>query len=86
MATIDRQLKEKLLADPGARYHVIVRTDSDASRVAERCAQRGITVNRTFSLVPGLALTATGEEVLSLEKEPHVTHIELDQAVHASGQ
>lgn len=81
MATMDESLRYRILQAPCDEYHVIVRTDREASRLAEQCRQQGIAVHHQFTLLPGLALTATGEALLALADNPHVRRIEADREV-----
>ncbi len=83
MTEIDERLRYRLLEAPGEEFHVIVRTDGDAAPIARQCERSGLTVHREFRLLPGLAVTATGEALLALAHHPHVTHIEADQDVQA---
>ncbi len=79
MATIDESFRQDLVQHPKQSYRVIVRTASEAALVAEHCAHQGMTIHHQYRLLPGLALTATGEALLALAAHPAVTHIEPDQ-------
>jgi hypothetical protein len=81
MATIDRTLQARMMREPDQEFSVIVRTDREVREVVEQCVHHGIIVHHQFRLVPGLALTATGEALLELAENPHVTRIEPDQEV-----
>jgi hypothetical protein len=83
MVTIDESLRYQILAAPRDEYDVIVRTDGDVAELAEECTHYGMVVHRHFRLVPGFALTATGEALLALADNPHVRRIEADREVRA---
>jgi hypothetical protein len=80
---IESAFRDKLAHDPEAEYDAIVRTDGDAEPVARFCGDCGITVRRRFTLVPGLAVTGTGKDLMALADDARVTAIEPDREIHA---
>jgi len=82
MAKIDPELRRRLQAKPDAHIHAIIRTQRDPAQAAISAGQRGVTVRRQFTLVPGLAVTGPASALLSLLDEPWVASIEEDREVH----
>ena len=81
MATMERGLRERIERDPEAEYDVIVRTSGESEPVARFCAHSGMTIHREFKLVPGLAVTGKGRDLLTLAENPRVLSIEADREV-----
>jgi hypothetical protein len=82
MAGIASELRSKLQRDPNALVHLIVRlTDEPNTHVADVQAL-GITVRRTFTLIPAIAVEGTAAASLALADQPWVLSIEEDKPVH----
>lgn len=73
----------KLRADPDAIFHGIVAVAGDPSRCAIQARALGLTVHRTLSLVPGLALSGPARAFLVLHGQDWALKIEEDRRLRA---
>lgn len=81
MVRIDRELHQKLVADPKQSVALIVRTDGDPQPHLSRLAELGLQVGHQFRLVPGVSVTGTAGAALLLLEEKWVLKIEEDRPV-----
>jgi len=81
MATISPELKAQLTAEPHRSVKLIVRTQDDAASHLAWLAEQGIEVTQQFRLTPGVAVTCTGAQALSLLEQSWVKSVEPDQTV-----
>ncbi len=82
MATISPELKAKLERDPEALVHLIVRVqDAPHKRLDDVCAL-GLTVRRTFTLIPAIAIQGSAAASLQLAQKSWVVSLEEDKLVH----
>ncbi len=86
MAKIEPALRARLQQRPGDSVRLIVRVADDTSQAAARLKEFGVTVHRSFSLIPAFALTCLAETALTLLQEPWVQAIEEDRQVSTQTQ
>lgn len=80
---IDPQLKQAMHAQPDAMFLLLLRVDViDASR-QQILTARHVTIRRSLTLVPTLAVTCTGSTGLDLLNLPWIHHVEEDRPVYA---
>lgn len=82
MAMIDEGFQKELYAHPEREYRAIVRTQAAATPLADECASQGMKVHYRYRMLPGMALTARGKELLALARHPEVLSIEPDERLH----
>jgi hypothetical protein len=82
MSSIAPELKSKLQRDPGAVVNLIVRLKDAPAAHVDDVKARGITVQRTYSLISAMAVQGTASATLALADEPWVLSIEEDKTVH----
>ena len=80
---LDPTLRAQLAAAGDARVALIIRTADKPAQYAAACEALGVEVRYAYNLLPGMAVTATGEAALRLADEPWVISIEPDREVHA---
>jgi len=81
MVKLDKALLQQLQAQPDAVVSLIVRVTGDPRDYVARFEDRGLKVNRVFSLIRGLAVQGTGAAALTLQDEPGVVSLEEDRRV-----
>ncbi len=84
MTQLPADFARALRANPQKQTAVIIRTTLPPADAKPLLETRGFTVTRTFSLMPAVAATATGEAVLALQSVDWITHIEPDSPVHTT--
>ncbi|MBI5305078.1 MAG: hypothetical protein HY868_23300 [Chloroflexi bacterium] len=82
MAGISTQLRTKLQSDPEAIVHLIVRVKDDPQAHVADVQARGLTVQRTFSLIPAMAVEGKAGASLALADQTWVLSVEEDKPVH----
>ena len=80
---VDQTLIALRQADPQATVAAIVRTAEAAEAHRAEVEATGLTVQRVFRLVPGLAVEGKVTDVLALADRLWVRSISLDREVHA---
>jgi hypothetical protein len=78
---IDVDLLERLKADPGAEFRLIVKTEGEPGQYLTHLRALGIEVRRKFKLTRSLAIRARADAALQLADEAWVEKIEEDQIV-----
>ena len=86
MAEISETLRGKLEAAPHKPVDLIVRTESDPARFADRAAELGFSVKHQFRLLPGMAIAGPASGVPALLDEDWVVSVEEDRPVAASSE
>jgi hypothetical protein len=81
MVRIDKELHQKLAADPQLSVALIVRTDGDPGPHLSRLAKMGLQVGHQFRLVPGVSVTGRAGAALLLLEEEWVLKVEEDRPV-----
>ena len=81
MNTIDQTLKQQIRRAPHQVYRVLVRTDSSCKQLARELASQGVTIHRTFRFIRTIVMSASGEFLLSLSQNPHITYIEVEEEI-----
>ncbi len=81
MNAIDQTLKQQIYRDPRQIYQVLVRTDHSYRQLLDELKRQNIIVHRAFRFIRTIALSASGEFLLSLSRNPHILYIELDEEV-----
>jgi hypothetical protein len=82
-AKIDPQLKQTMQAQPNAEYMLLLRVDQIEASNQQALAARGVTIRRSLTLVPTLAVTCTGAVGLNLLDLPWIRRVEEDRPVYA---
>ena len=85
MVKMASALKEKLERDPRAIANVIVMVQGESSAYASQVSALGLTIKRSFTLIPGLAVSGPASAILALANESWVKSIEEDKPVHTMG-
>lgn len=80
---LDPELRARLKAAGDAPVDLIVRTADKPAQYAAQVAALGVEVRHAYTLLPGMAVTASGAAALRLADEPWVIGIEPDRAVRA---
>jgi len=78
-ARIAPQLLERLQADPHTRFALILRVKGMPADLVSELTARGAQVRRIFTLVPGVAVTMTGQDCLALLNFPWLQSVEEDR-------
>ena len=81
MAKISPELEQDLRARPDETVDLIVRTRGDATPRLEWLAAAGLEVTQQFKLVPGVAVSGSGQDALKLLTQDWVLSVETDQPV-----
>jgi hypothetical protein len=81
VSKIERPLKAKLRKLSQGKARLIVRVKGDMSDAATRLAELDVTVLRSFLLIKAVAIRCSGDQALSLLREPWVASIEEDRQV-----
>ncbi len=81
MGKIDKELHQKLAADPERSVALIIRTNGDPTPHLPRLAQLGLQVGHQFKLVPGVSVAGRAAAALSLLNETWILSIEEDRPV-----
>ena len=84
MKRMDEELLERLKADPGAEFKLIVKVEGEPGQYVTRLQALGIEVRRTFKLTRSLAIAARADAALQLADEAWVEKIEEDQIVRTA--
>jgi multidrug efflux pump subunit AcrA (membrane-fusion protein) len=82
-AKIDPQLKQTMQAQPNAEYMLLLRVDQIEASNQQALAARGVTIRRSLTLVPTLAVTCTGAVGLNLLDLSWIRRVEEDRPVYA---
>jgi hypothetical protein len=82
MASIPAELKSKLESDPKATVNLIVRVKDAPDRRLDDVRALGLTVRRTFSLIPAIAIQGSAAASLKLAQKSWVVSLEEDKPVH----
>jgi len=72
-----------LQAHPDESIAAIVRVQTLSPEVERAAMDAGCRVRRRFTLIPSLAVDASGRALMALSDHPHVTRIEPDQDIRA---
>jgi len=78
---IEPSLRAKLQTLLPGEVRLIIRVDGDVPRAATRLMEQGVTVLRSFHLIPALAIRCSAEQALALLEEPWVQAVEEDRRV-----
>ena len=81
MAKISPELEQDLRARPTETIDLIVRTRGDATPRLDWLAAVGLQVTQQFKLVPGVAVSGSGQDALKLLTQDWVLSVESDQPV-----
>ena len=81
MAKISPELEQELKTRPTDTVDLIVRTRGDATPHLEWLAAAGLQVTQQFKLVPGVAISGSGQDALKLLTQDWVLSVETDQPV-----
>ena len=81
MAKISPELEQQLRAEPDTTVDLIVRTRGDATPHLDWLAAASLRVMQQFRLVPGVAISCSGQDAFKLLTQDWVLSIELDQPV-----
>ena len=81
MAKISSELEQQLRAEPNKIVDLIVRTRGDATPHLDWLAAANLRVTQQFRLVPGVAISCSGQDAIKLLTQDWVLSIELDQPV-----
>ena len=81
MAKISPELEQQLRAEPNQTVDLIVRTRGDVSPRLDWLAAANLQVKQQFRLVPGVAISCSGQDALKLLTQDWVLSIEIDQPV-----
>jgi hypothetical protein len=81
MAKISPELEQDLRTRPDETVDLIVRTRGDATPRLEWLAAAGLHVTQQFKLVPGVAVSGSGQDALKLLTQDWVLSVETDQPV-----
>jgi hypothetical protein len=81
MAKISPELEQDLRARPTETVDLIVRTRGDATPRLDWLAAVGLQVTQQFKLVPGVAVSGSGQDALKLLTQDWVLSVETDQPV-----
>jgi hypothetical protein len=82
MAHIPPELKSKLERDPQAIVNLIVRVKDKPQAHLDDLRALDVTVRRTFTLIPALAIQGRAAALLKLAKKSWVQSLEEDKVVH----
>lgn len=82
-AKIDPQLKQTMQAQPNAEFMLLLRVDQIEASHKQVLAARGVTIRRSLTLVPTLAVTCTGAAGLNLLDLSWIRRVEEDRPVYA---
>ena len=78
MKRIDKKLRQQIIQAPSMEYQVIVRTDNFFKTIVDEFVRRGVVIHNKFRFIRAVVISATGDMLLTLAKNPHILHIELD--------
>jgi hypothetical protein len=81
MAKISPELEQQFRAKPGETVDLIVRTQGEATPHLDWLAAAGLQVKQQFKLVPGVAISGSGQNALQLLNQDWVMSVELDAPV-----
>jgi len=82
MATISPELKAKLEREPEAIVNLIVRVEDAPHKRLDDIRALGLTIRRTFTLIPAIAIQGSAAASLKLAQKPWVVSLEEDKLVH----
>ncbi|MBM3129182.1 MAG: hypothetical protein FJ009_11245 [Chloroflexi bacterium] len=82
MANISPDLKSKLRRDPSATVHLIVRLKDAPTVRLNDVRALGLTIRRTYTLIPAIAIQGSASASLTLAKKSWVLSLEEDKPVH----
>jgi hypothetical protein len=83
MRKIEPALEARLRQRPEQTVRLIVRVAGDVPQVAARLKELEVTVLRSFTLIPALAISCSAATALGLLQEAWVQAIEEDRQVSA---